>query len=82
MKRLPRYFYLCLVTMILASSVGLNWALSYGDLTSLHLTWSTIKPTLGIMLLFTSLILNWIGYAGTFNSRRASAEAPRIPTAE
>ena len=61
MKTYPRYFLLCLMTFIVASSVGLNFVLSRWDPATA--SWATAKPVIGGLIIFAALILNFIGYS-------------------
>jgi hypothetical protein len=61
MKTYPRYFLLCLMMFIVASSVGLNFVLSIWDPTTA--SWATAKPVIGALIIFAALILNFIGYS-------------------
>ncbi|RFC49859.1 MAG: hypothetical protein DVB22_002380 [Verrucomicrobia bacterium] len=61
MKTYPRYFLLCLMMFIVASSVGLNFVLSRWDPATA--SWATAKPVIGALIIFAALILNFIGYS-------------------
>jgi hypothetical protein len=61
MKTYPRYFLLCLMMFIVASSVGLNFVLSIWDPATA--SWETGKPVIGGLIIFAALILNFIGYS-------------------
>ena len=65
MKQFPLYFYICLMAFIFACSVGLNWALSYQELVSQgsHGTFNAWRPAIGIAILGSALILNFVCFA-------------------
>ena len=74
MKSNTTYFRICQFFFVFACCFGSNFALSY--LQFVHgSSWAAWRPGIGIALLFTSMVLSFVGYA-RLAQRASSHPAP------
>jgi hypothetical protein len=71
MKPSTAYFYLCVSVYALASSVGVNFALTYVDFVHVN-NGAAWRPGIGIALLFTSMTLSFVGHCYSWSAGRVS----------
>lgn len=62
MKPETVYFRLCFAGFLLACIVGLKFAMSYLDIAHGN-DWAVWRPGIGILLIFSSMVMSFIGYA-------------------
>jgi hypothetical protein len=61
MKTYPRYFSLCLMMFLLATTFGGLWVFPNVDPTKSF--WTNAKPFIGAFLMLASMIMSFVGYS-------------------